>query len=90
MKNNGTSGYIADMRKFQGASPENMRWILEEWFPMMYNEGGLRTLGMVIPPDIFAQFSMDAVISEGIAGLLNKEKFIHYNEAKEWIMNYTK
>jgi len=89
MKNSGTSAYIADMTHFKGTTPNVMLYVKNEWFTKMYYEIGLRTLSMVVPPDIFGQFSLETVINEGIADKVTKGKFQSYAEAREWILKYS-
>lgn len=89
LKNSKSTAYIADMYKFQGASPEVQEWVVKEWFPKMF-EAGLKTLSMVFPPDQFGTFSMEQVLTEEVSNKLNKEMFKTYDEASNWIKQYTK
>ena len=87
MKNTKSTAYIANMIHFKGTSPEIQMYVLNEWFPKMWDMG-LRTIAMVVPPDIFGEFSLDTVIAKGIADKINKEKFTKQEDAAKWILDY--
>ncbi|GEM_PF-3260593 len=85
--NSGCHSYIADMTHFKGAAPSVIEWMNNFWWEFAYN-CGVRNLGMVVPPDIFGEFSVENVLYCEYARKINSQKFKSYEEAAEWIKQY--
>jgi len=83
------SSYLSDMLNFKGATPEMMLFVKDVWFPLAY-EKGLRNLAMVLPPDMFASLALETAISSHVVTKLNAKKFSSYNEAQQWLIQFTK
>lgn len=78
--------YLSDMLSFKGASPEIQLWVNEVWFKLAF-EAGLRKLAMILPPDIYAVFSLENAISGEFAMKLQAGKFENFFECDLWLNN---
>jgi hypothetical protein len=79
-----SKAYLSDLRGFKGASPENQYWVRDVWFPEAYN-AGLRTIAFLVMEDIYANFTVETVITGEYAKKMTLHKFMTYEEADIWL-----
>ncbi len=77
---------LSDMSEFKGASPEIQVWVRDEWLETIQHNG-IENISMVIPKDIFADFSLKNALGSKVWQSVKSQKFDNFDAADMWCNN---
>jgi len=87
LKETRTGKVLIDATRAKSASPEDQKWVMEEWAPLAI-EAGYKKLVYILPADIFGEFSSKNVLKQTTArGDIETLTVNTIEDALEWILN---
>jgi hypothetical protein len=91
MEETGTGKVLFDSTRSKLASPDDQKWILEDWLPRAIMAGYNR-YAYILPNDVFGQFSFKKVINEIEISIPNVEGAASNDmtTAIEWLLKEDK
>lgn len=86
-----TNTILADSRKQGAISPEDQHWALYDWgLEAKEKLGTKQKVAIVVPDDIFAQLSLDAVMSDSAVAETDMSYFPDPDAAEKWLIEQTR
>jgi hypothetical protein len=77
---------LIDATRTKSASPEDQKWLMEEWTPLAV-EAGYRKFVYILPADVFGQFSSKNVLKQTTArGDIESVTVNTLEDALEWLL----
>jgi len=85
LRRQGWHKMLADQRQMSPYTDEERAWIRDFWLASSQSEGYEMFGAILIPADVFAQLSLNLVMSSAQQSALTYRMFEHEPEAVEWL-----
>jgi hypothetical protein len=80
----GSFRWLADLRLLKVVDMDDQEWSNMDWFPRAIN-GGIRYMAILVPKNIFAKMSVNAIMEKVASRDLTVHYFESIEEAEDWL-----